>query len=115
MQSWSLKLLLRSRLTRSLFNIWRRLTNYLSRPTTTGGNEVVGESRPAPKWMAYLTFIPFSLLVALLAYGAWELFLLITQVPGSDWLSLLGASMLTLGRVLVATVVGTLWTVPAGL
>jgi NitT/TauT family transport system permease protein len=115
MHSWFLDLLLRSRLIRSLGHLSYRFTSYLSRPTKTPAGEVVAEGHPASKWVGYVTFIPFGLLIALLAYGAWALFWLITKVPGSDWLSLLLASLLTLGRVLLATVVGTLWTVPAGL
>jgi NitT/TauT family transport system permease protein len=115
MHSWFLELLLRSRLIRWLGHAWHRLTTYLAKPAAKAGAESVPDSHPAPKWAAYLTLIPFSLLVALLAYGAWELFLLITGIKGEEWLSLLLASLLTLGRVLVATVVGTLWAVPAGL
>jgi NitT/TauT family transport system permease protein len=115
MHSWFLDLLLRSRLVRSAGHLWQRFTNYLSRPARPGAGDVVSEGRPAPRWVGYLALIPFALLIALLAYGAWELFWLITKVQGSDWLALLGASLLTLGRVLLATILGTLWTVPAGL
>jgi NitT/TauT family transport system permease protein len=50
-----------------------------------------------------------------LAYGAWQLVELIRQVSGYQWETMLKAALLTLGRVLLATALGTLWALPAGL
>ncbi len=54
-------------------------------------------------------------LLALLAFGALELVRLLRAVPGREWALTVGAAFATLGRVLVATVLGTLWALPAGL
>jgi NitT/TauT family transport system permease protein len=55
------------------------------------------------------------LLVALLAFGAWKLVTLLRGVNVNDWLKLVQAGFWTLGRVLLATLLGTLWALPAGL
>jgi NitT/TauT family transport system permease protein len=57
----------------------------------------------------------FVLLVAGLALGAWRLAHLLVRVPPAAWAATVGAALLTLGRVLGATVLGTLWAVPAGI
>jgi NitT/TauT family transport system permease protein len=57
----------------------------------------------------------FVLLLALLGWGALGLVGLLRQVPGRTWGGIAVAAGLTLGRVLLATALGTLWTVPAGL
>jgi NitT/TauT family transport system permease protein len=62
-----------------------------------------------------LDVLPLSVLVVLLGYGLYKLGLTVWEVPGTQWLTLLEAGGWTLGRVLLATAVGTLWTVPAGL
>jgi NitT/TauT family transport system permease protein len=62
-----------------------------------------------------LDVLPLSVLVLLLGYGLYQLGLTVWEVPGSQWLKLLEAGGWTLSRVLLATALGTLWTVPAGL
>jgi NitT/TauT family transport system permease protein len=59
--------------------------------------------------------VPFVALVGALVCGAWFLVLLILEVSGTEWLDLCGLGAITLGRVLSATTLATLWTVPAGL
>jgi NitT/TauT family transport system permease protein len=59
--------------------------------------------------------VPLAALVGLLGYGAWQLALTVREVSAADWLRLVEAGGLTLGRVLLATALGTLWAVPAGL
>jgi len=58
----------------------------------------------------------FVVLVGILIYGAWQLVQLILEFkhPG-DWGALVLDALWTLCRVLVAVVIGTLWTVPVGL
>jgi NitT/TauT family transport system permease protein len=56
-----------------------------------------------------------ALLLGALALGAGELVRLLRSVPAPEWASIAAAAALTLGRVLLATALGTLWTVPAGL
>jgi NitT/TauT family transport system permease protein len=70
-------------------------------PRTTGGGLV--------------SLAGFGLLLALLAWGALGLFGLLRDVPARTWGEIALAAGLTLGRVLLATALGTLWTVPAGL
>jgi NitT/TauT family transport system permease protein len=62
-----------------------------------------------------LDLLPLTALVGLLGYGMWQLGRTVWEVHGSEWLTLVGAGGWTLGRVLVATALGTLWTVPLGL
>jgi NitT/TauT family transport system permease protein len=54
-------------------------------------------------------------IVALLVWGGYLLVELLRAVPVDQWASLAGAAGLTLGRVLIAVVLATLWTVPVGL
>jgi NitT/TauT family transport system permease protein len=62
-----------------------------------------------------LTRVPLVLLLAILAFGAWKLVWLLSTVAGSEWLHFLVSAGWTLGRVMLAVVIGTLWTVPAGI
>ena len=55
------------------------------------------------------------MLGAALLYGSVRLAQLLLQLPLGSWGTLLGAAGLTLARVLLSTVLGTLWTVPVGL
>jgi NitT/TauT family transport system permease protein len=54
-------------------------------------------------------------LLALLLFGGLGLVRLLRAVPAHDWLTTFGAALATLGRVLLATALGTLWALPAGL
>jgi NitT/TauT family transport system permease protein len=58
----------------------------------------------------------FFVLTGVLIYGAWQLVRLVMAFgePG-DWAILLLDAFRTLGRVLIAVAVGTIWTVPVGL
>ncbi len=75
--------------------------------------------RPAVKSDAngsgLLSVFAFGLLVAGFAWGGWELLMVLLALPGNEWLPIIGSAFLTLGRVLLATVIGTLWTIPVGL
>jgi NitT/TauT family transport system permease protein len=57
----------------------------------------------------------FAGLVLVLGYGGYKLILLFEAVPPAEWLHLLRLGLLTLCRVSVATLVGTLWALPAGI
>ncbi|HET8732902.1 MAG TPA: ABC transporter permease subunit, partial [Anaeromyxobacteraceae bacterium] len=61
------------------------------------------------------SLVAFVALLAGLALGSVGLFRLFGKVDGATWAAIAGASLLTLGRVLLAVVAGTLWTVPVGL
>jgi NitT/TauT family transport system permease protein len=64
---------------------------------------------------AAVSLVAFLLLLALLSWGALGLVGLLRQVPARTWGGIAVAAGLTLGRVLLATALGTLWAVPAGL
>jgi NitT/TauT family transport system permease protein len=57
----------------------------------------------------------FALLVAGLLLGAALLGRLLQGLPPGRWLALIAAALWTLARVLAATALGTLWTLPLGL
>jgi NitT/TauT family transport system permease protein len=64
---------------------------------------------------AVISLVLFVVLVGALLFGAWRLFELLRQLGLRDYLPILAACGLTLGRVLISTAVGTLWALPAGL
>jgi NitT/TauT family transport system permease protein len=110
--SWFLNWLRRSRLLAAARRGLRRLRTGASRRPTA-----LAADAPAQGWRppAGLDLLPLTALVLLLAYGIYQLALTVWEVPGAKWLQLLGAGGWTLGRVLLATALGTLWAVPAGL
>jgi len=55
------------------------------------------------------------MLMVVLIFGAWKLFDLLRQLPVRQYFPILRAAGWTLGRVLLSTALGTLWTLPAGL
>jgi NitT/TauT family transport system permease protein len=54
-------------------------------------------------------------LIGILVLGGVKLLHLLQQVPGDAWGSSVVAGFITLGRVLLSTLIGTLWALPAGL
>ncbi|HEX9348472.1 MAG TPA: ABC transporter permease subunit [Gemmatimonadales bacterium] len=114
--SWFLNLLRRSRLIAVLRRLWRRLRTRLARrriprPGPGPTVEQVAVRRPAP----WLGVILLALLLAALAFGAWKLTHVLRRVPAAEWGTLGSAAGWTLGRVLLATALGTLWALPAGI
>ena len=57
----------------------------------------------------------FAALVLVLAFGGYKIVHLVGAVPLRSWLRLGESGLYTLGRVCLATVVGTLWALPAGI
>lgn len=57
----------------------------------------------------------FTALLALLAWGAIAMLHLLRALDLAAWRGILAAAGLTLGRVLVAVALGTVWTLPAGI
>jgi len=114
--SWFLNLLRRSRLIAVLWRLWRRLRRRLARPRVPRPGpgptvEQVAVRRPAP----WLGVILLALLLVALAFGAWKLTHVLRRVPAAEWGTLGSAAGWTLGRVLLATALGTLWALPAGI
>ena len=116
MESWFLDLLRRSRALPWLSELGRRaagvagarLRRLLPVRTIAAG----GRRDRAATWLSYLLF---AALLAVLVLGAAGLLGLLRPVPAAAWLSIGGAALLTLARVLAATALGTLWSLPAGL
>ncbi|MDE3032581.1 MAG: ABC transporter permease subunit, partial [Acidobacteriota bacterium] len=54
-------------------------------------------------------------LLVLAAWSAAKLVVFLQPIPGARWWDLAKAGSLTLSRVLISTLLGTLWAVPAGL
>ncbi len=59
--------------------------------------------------------ILFAVLSLVLVFILAQIIRLLIQVPHRQWLTLLGNDLLTLARVALAVILGTLWTLPAGL
>lgn len=116
MTSWFYDWLRRSK----LVSVVRSLFSHIKIKTST--ESLQQESKPAVSdseiSSIFSQFTSRALLVALLAllaFGAWKLITLLHGVTFDDWLKLIHAGLWTLGRVLLATFLGTLWTLPAGL
>jgi NitT/TauT family transport system permease protein len=117
MHSWFLNLLRRSHVLGAFSAVWRRLPWKRREPT-----EPPPATPPAPaprpgsrRWAEWLSLSAFLVLLAGLSYGAWRLVDLLTDVTLEDWRGIGGDAFWTFTRVLVSLVIGTLWTVPAGL
>ena len=81
--------------------------------TADRGQRTANEARGSTGHLVSL--ILFLLLVGSLLFGAWKLITLLRQLSSHDFLPILAAGGWTLGRVLLSTAIGTLWTLPAGL
>jgi NitT/TauT family transport system permease protein len=114
MSSWVLDWIRRSRL---IAAVGRLIHRERSKSTLSASPTKPASSDPAPieqkgRWISLAVFV---ILLATLAYGAWQLVFLLMQVPAAAWHETLLAAFATLGRVLVSTALGTLWALPAGL
>jgi NitT/TauT family transport system permease protein len=113
MSSWLLDWLRQSRVLAAAISLVRRFPPPQFR---TSSRRPTGASiTNAPTGSRWASHAVFALLMVVLAYGAWHLVLLLVQVSLPAWGETLAAALVTLGRVLVATAVGTLWALPAGL
>jgi NitT/TauT family transport system permease protein len=71
---------------------------------------------PAPTLASrILSMLFFCILLASLCAGGWYLVKLLRGLSLRNWGEIVFASFTTLGRVLLSTIVGTIWTVPVGL
>ena len=117
MSSWFLDWLRSSRIVRALRSFARRqreaLGERLRRPPLRVHTDAPLPTAPARG--AMLSLLALLMLVAALAWGGWRLTHLLQHVPAAAWGSSLLAGFVTLGRVLVSTMIGTLWALPAGL
>ncbi|HET6410710.1 MAG TPA: ABC transporter permease subunit [Anaeromyxobacter sp.] len=111
MTSWFLDLVQHSRLLAFASSLLRRL---VPEPAPRRPRRAGRPSRfRAPA--SLVSLVLFLALLALLAWGAVSLVALLRGVPEKTWSGIGLEALLTLARVLLATVLGTLWTLPAGL
>ncbi|ABC83585.1 ABC transporter permease [Anaeromyxobacter dehalogenans] len=113
MESWFLDFLRRSRLLPWASGLLRRAVR-----TVSSTPRPPPRSAPRAGRRSLAGAVSLALFVALLALLGWSavgLVHLLRRVPFGAWAGIGAAATLTLGRVLLATALGTLWTVPAGL
>ncbi len=114
MESWFLDFLRRSRILSWLSRALRSVAQTGARawPHRVAQAGAHPGSRRATRAFSLVLFV--ALLVAF-ALGAVGLVRLLRQVPLAVWRGTGIAALLTLGRVLLSTAIGTLWALPAGL
>jgi NitT/TauT family transport system permease protein len=113
MESWFLELLRRSRIVAwivaALASVARALVRPRPRPPPAA------PAARAARLSGTLSSLVFVALLVAAAAGAWGLVRLLRDVPLHAWGGIGASAALTLARVVLATVLGTLWTLPAGL
>lgn len=115
MSSWLLDWLRHSRILAVLRHAVHRLRRQQPAPAAEAAMLQHSPPREPSKWLPRLSLLLFAALMLILADAAWQLTKLVAQVPLAQWAGIFLAALATLGRVLGATILGTLWTVPAGL
>ncbi len=115
MESWFLDVLKRSEILPWASRLLHRAARALVPPRAEKPRDTAPPASRPRALTSAVSLALFSLLLALLAWGALGLVGLLRRVPLGAWGGIGTAAGLTLGRVLVATALGTLWTVPAGL
>jgi NitT/TauT family transport system permease protein len=113
-KSWFLDWLRRSRLVRLVGRWWDHWLERRRAQEPKPVAAIIDPTRPSP-WAQRISWVVMGLLVVLALYGASLLVGQFLQVDPWYWLELVGHALATLARVLVAVILGTLWTVPAGL
>ena len=111
-RSWVLDLLRKSRVLRVVDRLAHRLSRRRHPRRTRKPTRL--DARAAT-WSSALSTALFAALVLVLAYGGWRLAGILRVVGVHAWLRLGGAGLLTLGRVIASTALGTMWALPAGL
>ena len=113
-RSWLLRLLRRSRLLR----LWEaRRAHRLRLQGPPSGRKRALRTDQRKVWASYwwLGTVALVVLALLVVWCAVELVRFLTGIPRDTWPVLGKAGGLSMARVLVTTVLGTLWAVPAGL
>lgn len=112
MSSWFLDLLRRS-------EILARLGQLMPARAAAAPASARSAPPPAPegraRYSARASQVFFLGLLAVMIFGAWKLARLLEPVRSAEWMTIVIAGFVTLGRVLAATALGTIWTLPAGL
>lgn len=87
----------------------------LSRPTTRKAALLVRRLPRIGLPGTGLSRLAFLVLLGALLFGGWRLAWLLVDVEPREWARIAVATAMTLGRVLAAMLLGTLWALPAGL
>ena len=112
-RSWLLKLFRRSRLIRWLeARRVHRKSTARPRAPKPGRAPASALRLRGGRWLANAGLVA---LVVVAAWSAINLVAFLRPIPGARWWDLAKAGGLTLSRVLISTLLGTLWAVPAGL
>ncbi|HET8714924.1 MAG TPA: ABC transporter permease subunit [Holophagaceae bacterium] len=115
-QSWLLTLLRRSRLLRWLeYERTQRLMRRIPRPQRLIKGVLPSEPRQRQKLASFIVAALFGLVLLALALAAFKLARILSLVGAPAWLRLLKAGGASFARVMLSTLLATLWTVPAGL
>ena len=117
-QHWFLNILKESSLIRQ-FEKWRKeasLRRLLQQPlektpSIRYENFMKFMEQVGPK----LSFLFLTAIVVIIGIGSVKIFRLLAPLTAYDWLFLLKADAMTLGRVILSTLLGLLWALPVGL
>ena len=112
LDSWFLRLLRRSRAARR-FDAWRLRRRRRNLRAAALEPSPAGPGRSPRLWS--LATVALVVLLLVMVLGSARLFQLLSQLPASSWIALMGAGLVTFGRVMLSTLLGTLWAVPVGL
>jgi len=115
MTSWFLNWFRASRLIRALRRLARRILRRFTRRPVTVASSPASEPVAAERSAGRLSFLALGILLAVLAWGGVKLVHLLHLVPGRVWGTSITAGFITLGRVLISTLIGTVWALPAGI
>jgi len=115
MTSWFLNWFRASRLIRALRWQARRIRRRFARQPVAVAESAAPVPQVAERSAGRLSFLALGILLAVLAWGGVKLVHLLHQVPARVWGASIAAGFITLGRVLISTVIGTVWALPAGI
>ena len=115
MTSWFLNWFRASRLIRALRWQARRIRRRFARQPVAVAESAAPVPQVAERSAGRLSFLALGILLAVLAWGGVKLVHLLHQVPARVWGASIAAGFITLGRVLISTLIGTVWALPAGI
>jgi NitT/TauT family transport system permease protein len=114
MTSWFLTLLRRSHILVVTSSLLRRFhERWIYRERKRHG--IRAAVPMATTWGPRISLFAFTVVLAILSYGAYKLLLLLMPLRWLDWAESISAALATLARVLATMILGTLWALPAGL
>ncbi|MCS7305688.1 MAG: ABC transporter permease subunit [Thermoguttaceae bacterium] len=97
---------------------WFHFQKTARRPAPVQGASLLLAAEPSPNRATVasrVSLLLLAVLFVLFAWGAWQLVQLLREVSLRTWAHLVAAAFWTLGRVLLATAIGTLWALPVGI